>query len=507
MRCCPSAPVAPVLVAARSAGCGGGPAGRPRTEGHLQRPGRQGVLPRPPVDRATRPAWSCRCATPARKRCRTSRSRSTPSPTPRTIPNWPRTSARSGSIENGPGAIPQRPVAERGGQPARRRPDGLRQHLGARPARARAHRHVHLARRAGEGRQLHRPLHGRRRARRQSARAAGRRRPRGRALHGRDRPATAGHPRRPRNRPGRAGRLPGPRRASACRADGGVGPLSKASFPSLSPGGDVLRPPSHYDSPRPSRPHRTQPPWLCARPPTLALPEEESIPPMPRTRQQNVTAAQWSANGSALGSPDLTLQDNQVFGANVFSPAVQRHRLPKHVYKALQRTLARGEALDTTLADSVAQAMKEWAMEKGATHYTHWFQPLTGSTAEKHDSFYGPARRGHRDRRVLRQGADPGRARRLLVPDRRHPRDVRGPRLHGLGPDLARRSSSRTPTARCSASRPRSRPGPARRSTTRSRCCARWTRSPARRSARSSCSASTTPSGCSRRSAASRSTS
>jgi glutamine synthetase len=112
---------------------------------------------------------------------------------------------------------------------------------------------------------------------------------------------------------------------------------------------------------------------------------------MPRTRQQNVTAAQWSVNGAALGSPDLTLQNNQVFGANVFSPAVQRQRLPKHVYKALQRTLARGEALDTSLADQVAQAMKEWAMEKGATHYTHWFQPLTGSTAEKHDSFYGPA--------------------------------------------------------------------------------------------------------------------
>ena len=113
---------------------------------------------------------------------------------------------------------------------------------------------------------------------------------------------------------------------------------------------------------------------------------------MPRTRQQNVTAAQWSANGAALGALDLTIADNQVFGANVFSPAVQRSRLPKHVYKALHRTLARGEALDTTLADSVAQAMKEWAMEKGATHYTHWFQPLTGSTAEKHDSFYAPCR-------------------------------------------------------------------------------------------------------------------
>ncbi|HEX3433881.1 MAG TPA: glutamine synthetase III [Solirubrobacteraceae bacterium] len=112
---------------------------------------------------------------------------------------------------------------------------------------------------------------------------------------------------------------------------------------------------------------------------------------MPRTRQQNVTAAQWSPNGDALGSPDLTVAGNQVFGENVFSPTVQRHRLPKHVYKALARTLARGEALDTSLADQVAQAMREWAMEKGATHYTHWFQPLTGSTAEKHDSFFGPS--------------------------------------------------------------------------------------------------------------------
>jgi glutamine synthetase len=112
---------------------------------------------------------------------------------------------------------------------------------------------------------------------------------------------------------------------------------------------------------------------------------------MPRTRQHNVTAAQWSANGTALGSPDLTLPGNQVFASNVFSANLQRHRLPKHVYRALQRTLEHGEALDTSLADQVAQAMKDWAMERGATHYTHWFQPLTGSTAEKHDSFYAPA--------------------------------------------------------------------------------------------------------------------
>ena len=111
---------------------------------------------------------------------------------------------------------------------------------------------------------------------------------------------------------------------------------------------------------------------------------------MPRTRQQNVLAAQWTTNGGALGAPDLTAPDNQLFGANVFSVAVQRQRLPKDVFRRLQQTLARGEALDTGLADAVAQAMKDWALENGATHYTHWFQPLTGLTAEKHDSFYTP---------------------------------------------------------------------------------------------------------------------
>jgi glutamine synthetase len=115
---------------------------------------------------------------------------------------------------------------------------------------------------------------------------------------------------------------------------------------------------------------------------------------MPRIRQHNVLAAQWQPNGAAIGAPDLTVADNQVFGANVFSPAVQRQRLPREVFGRLQATLARGEALDTTLADAVALAMKEWALEKGATHYTHWFQPLTGITAEKHDSFYSPTGEG-----------------------------------------------------------------------------------------------------------------
>jgi len=107
-------------------------------------------------------------------------------------------------------------------------------------------------------------------------------------------------------------------------------------------------------------------------------------------RQQNVLAAQWAPDGEILGAPDLTTSDNQVFGSNVFSPAIQRQRLPKDVYRQLTKTLANGEALDTSLADSVALAMKEWALEKGATHYSHVFQPLTGLTAEKHDSFYNP---------------------------------------------------------------------------------------------------------------------
>ncbi len=115
---------------------------------------------------------------------------------------------------------------------------------------------------------------------------------------------------------------------------------------------------------------------------------------MPRIRQQNVLAAQWTPNGGALGAADLTAPDNQVFGLNVFSPAVQRQRLPRDVFRRLQQTLARGEVLDTSLADAVAQAMKDWALERGATHYTHWFQPLTGSTAEKHDSFYSPTGEG-----------------------------------------------------------------------------------------------------------------
>ncbi|HIZ84581.1 MAG TPA: glutamine synthetase III [Firmicutes bacterium] len=80
----------------------------------------------------------------------------------------------------------------------------------------------------------------------------------------------------------------------------------------------------------------------------------------------------------------------QVFGSNVFSDAVMKERLPKETYKQLQRTIKDGRHLDNAVANVVANAMKDWAIEKGATHFTHWFQPMTGITAEKHDSFISP---------------------------------------------------------------------------------------------------------------------
>ncbi|MFQ7311751.1 glutamine synthetase III family protein [Sellimonas sp.] len=77
----------------------------------------------------------------------------------------------------------------------------------------------------------------------------------------------------------------------------------------------------------------------------------------------------------------------EIFGKNVFNDTVMQERLPKKIYKELKRTIEEGKELDLATADVIAHEMKEWAIEKGATHYTHWFQPLTGVTAEKHDSF------------------------------------------------------------------------------------------------------------------------
>lgn len=84
---------------------------------------------------------------------------------------------------------------------------------------------------------------------------------------------------------------------------------------------------------------------------------------------------------------DGVINVTEIFGRNVFNEIVMRDRLPKNVFKKLKKTMEDGAELDPSIADVVAHAMKDWAIERGATHYTHWFQPLTGVTAEKHDSF------------------------------------------------------------------------------------------------------------------------
>jgi len=91
-------------------------------------------------------------------------------------------------------------------------------------------------------------------------------------------------------------------------------------------------------------------------------------------------------NGNGQHQPRV----EQTFGEDVFTLRVMQQRLPKDVFKSLLRTIEHGEPMAPTIADVVASAMKEWAMERGATHYTHWFQPLTGLTAEKHDAFLTP---------------------------------------------------------------------------------------------------------------------
>jgi glutamine synthetase len=93
-------------------------------------------------------------------------------------------------------------------------------------------------------------------------------------------------------------------------------------------------------------------------------------------------------NGNSHKQKPMNIEE--IFGENTFGLAEMKARLPKPTYKALMSTVESGTELDPSLADAVAIAMKEWALEKGATHFTHWFQPLTGLTAEKHDSFVTP---------------------------------------------------------------------------------------------------------------------
>src|SRR5918992_4507262 len=111
--------------------------------------------------------------------------------------------------------------------------------------------------------------------------------------------------------------------------------------------------------------------------------------PLPPTREERapVTTSVRSLNGGGRSAAERI---DSIFGNDIFSRTMMRQRLPKEVYRSLLRTIDRGEPLDPAVADVVAAAMKDWAIENGATHYTHWFQPLTGLTAEKHDSLAAP---------------------------------------------------------------------------------------------------------------------
>src|SRR4030095_9581616 len=101
---------------------------------------------------------------------------------------------------------------------------------------------------------------------------------------------------------------------------------------------------------------------------------------------------EWSmGEGRASATP---VKAAELFGSLAFNDKAQQDRLPNNVYKAWRATITRGEPLDLSTADAVATALKDWAVEHGATHYTHWFQPMTGITAEKHDSFLAPASDG-----------------------------------------------------------------------------------------------------------------
>ena len=107
---------------------------------------------------------------------------------------------------------------------------------------------------------------------------------------------------------------------------------------------------------------------------------------------KEITERELAGGSAKSGQPPPRGRD--VFGSLTFNDEVQKARLPADVYRTLRRTIINGESLDVSVADIVASALKDWAVEAGATHYTHWFQPMTGITAEKHDSFLSPTADG-----------------------------------------------------------------------------------------------------------------
>ena len=155
----------------------------------------------------------------------------------------------------------------------------------------------------------------------------------------------------------------------------------------------------------------------------------------------------------------------EYFACDVFNDEVMKARLPKPVYKGMTKTRKMGTPLDPTYADVVANAIKDWAIEHGATHYTHWFQPMTGSTAEKHDSFISPTDNGM----VIMNWS---RANRTLLLSR--PAVCVKPALQEAIPHGIRLPTASSRKALC-ISRPYSFPTPVKHWTRKRRCCVPWT--------------------------------
>ncbi len=123
------------------------------------------------------------------------------------------------------------------------------------------------------------------------------------------------------------------------------------------------------------------------------------------------------------------------FGVNVFDEDIMRQRLPDDVFETLQRTRRDGRSLNLGVANIVAAAMKDWALEKGATHFTHWFQPLTGITAEKHDSFISPTKDGRVIMEFSGKELIQGEPDASSFPSGGLRATFEASRLHGVGPD------------------------------------------------------------------------
>src|SRR5689334_22639259 len=115
---------------------------------------------------------------------------------------------------------------------------------------------------------------------------------------------------------------------------------------------------------------------------------------MVNIRPEAVGEMTRKVNGNGQKSTTTAPKISDYFGCNVFGPETMKLLLPKETFRKVQDAIVRGKRFDLDVANAVASAMKTWAISKGATHYCHWFQPMTGTTAEKHDSFIDPMDNG-----------------------------------------------------------------------------------------------------------------